>query len=202
MNTSSIELVIFDLGRVLIDFDFKKVVRELQRHTAMTEEQIHDFFLKTPLWDRFERGQIEPALFFAALEKDLALKGLTFEAFSTLWNDIFTEMPESVEILRQLRGRYKLAMLSNVNAMHWEHVAARHAFMKWFDHPVASYAVGYRKPDEEIFRIVLRKAGVAPEKAVFIDDIESHIHAAKAVGIRAYQFTNARQLQLDIADLL
>ena len=202
MTSGPIELVIFDLGRVLVDFDFKQVVRNLRAHTSLTEEQIYDYFAKTPLWDRFERGQIDPPHFFAQLEKDLALKDLSFDAFSALWSSIFTEMPESVAILSELRGRYKLAMLSNVNVMHWEHIRSKHAFMDWFDHPIASYAVGHRKPDEEIFRIVLRTAGVSAQKAVFIDDIESHIHAAKAAGIRAYQFTSAAQLRLDIGDLL
>jgi putative hydrolase of the HAD superfamily len=198
----AIELIIFDLGRVLVDFDFKRVIRSLKKFTTLSEKQIHDHFVKTPLWDSFERGRITPAEFFVKLKKDLKLKKLSFEQFAPLWNSIFTEKHDTVTILRELRAHYRIAMLSNVNIMHWQYVQSRHSFMNWFDHPVASYAVGYRKPDAEIFRIVLRQANIPPQRAVFIDDLESHIHAAKAVGLRAYQFITAEQLRQDLGDLL
>jgi epoxide hydrolase-like predicted phosphatase len=196
------DLIVFDLGRVLVDFDFKRVIRNLSKFTPLNQKEIHRYFSRTPLWDAFERGQVTPAVFFAKLQKELKLKGLTFEQFAPLWNSIFTEKHDTVALLRELRSRYRIAMLSNVNIMHWEYILGRHAFMNWFDHPVASYAVGYRKPDAEIFRIVLRQAGIAPQRAIFIDDVESHIQAAKSVGMRAYQFINARQLRQDLADIL
>src|SRR4029077_17158089 len=99
--------------------------------------------------------------------------------------------PDTVAILRQLRGRYRLAMISNVNLMHWEHIRNGQAFMNWFDLLIASYAVGRRKPDLEIHRLTLRQMGVSPERALFIDDVLSHVHAARSLGIRSHQFHNA-----------
>ena len=202
MNDPAVDLIIFDLGRVLVDFDFKHVISGLKRHSELSEEQIKRYFEDTPLWDAFERGLVLPAEFFQNLQKDLRLEGLSFEKFTALWNSIFEEKRDTVALLSQLRSRYRLAMLSNVNQMHWELIASRHAFMNWFDYPVASYAVGYRKPDAEIYRIVLRKADVSPQRAVFIDDVESHILAARAIGIRAHQFTTADRLRQDLAELL
>ena len=202
MADHSIQLIIFDLGRVLVDFDFRKIIQNLKRHTSLSEKQIRDFFVCTPLWDAFERGQVAPAEFFTTLKKELKLKTLTFEKFAPLWNNMFTEKHDTVALLRELRTRYRMAMLSNVNIMHWEYILGRHAFMNWFDHPVASYATGYRKPDAEIFRVVLRQANIPPQRALFIDDVESHIHAARAIGIRAYQFISADQLRRDLVDVL
>jgi FMN phosphatase YigB (HAD superfamily) len=202
LETTPTDLIIFDLGRVLVDFDFAAVIRNLKKYTALSEKQIRRYFETTPLWDRFERGHVTPAQFFKALSKDLKLKKLSYEKFGPLWNSIFTEKHDTVAVLRDLRSRYRLAMLSNVNELHWEFIAGRHAFMNWFDHPVASYAVGYRKPDAEIFRIVLRQANVPPQRAVFIDDVESHVQAAKAIGIRAYRFVNATQLRQDLGEVL
>lgn len=196
------DLIIFDLGRVLVDFDFKKVVQRLKRHSSKTEEEIRRFFSTTPLWDAFERGTVAPPDFFNALKKDLELNDLDFQAFAPLWNDIFLEMPETVEILAALRGRYKLAMISNVNQMHWNHVSANHPFMKWFDIAIASYAVGHRKPETEIYQIALRRAGVEPAQAIFIDDVEAHIRAAESLGIRAHQFHNAARLRADLDGVL
>jgi len=195
-------LIIFDLGHVLVDFNFRKVVRDLKRFSPKTEKEIRSYFSRTPLWDAFERGTVTPEHFFESLQRDLQLKGLTFETFTPLWNEIFREKSDTVSILNRLRGRYRLAMISNVNPMHWCHVWGRHAFMRWFDYPVASFEVGHRKPELEIYRLVLRRAGVLPSQAVFIDDVPSHVRAAKSLGMRSHQFYNASQLLIDLNGVL
>ena len=196
------DLIIFDLGRVLVDFDFSKVVRNLKRYSPLTEKQIYRFFLQTPLWDTFERGQTEPKDFFQQLSKDLHIENLSFKDFTPLWNSIFTEKHDTVSILQRLRGRYRIALLSNVNIMHWDHIIETHDFMSWFDHPIASCSVGQRKPEFDIFRTTLHMAEAKPAQAVFIDDVESHVLAAKALGIRAHQFIDARQLVRDLDGIL
>jgi FMN phosphatase YigB (HAD superfamily) len=196
------DLIIFDLGRVLVDFDFKKVIRRLKRYTPLSEKQIHQYFTQTPLWDAFERGAVEPKDFFLQLSNALHLNKLTYKEFAPLWNRIFTEKHDSVSILQRLRGRYRIACLSNVNILHWEHILETHDFIEWFDHPIASYAIGQRKPELDIYRTTLHIAGVAPPHAVFIDDVEAHVLAARSLGIRAHQFVNAPQLIRDLDGIL
>src|SRR5262249_54005076 len=140
------ELIIFDLGRVLVDFDFRKVIKRLKRYTTTSEREIRHYFMQTPLWDAFECGTIEPKDFFLKLSNDLKLNRLTFKEFAPLWNSIFTEKHDTVSILARLRGRYRIALLSNVNILHWDHIRETHDFMEWFDHPMASCAMGCRKP--------------------------------------------------------
>src|SRR5262249_22752282 len=152
----------------------------------------------TPLWDAFERGAVTPHDFFNALKRDLHLKNLTYEEFVPLWNDIFAEKGDTLALLKELRGKYRLAILSNVNIMHWEYIRQRHSFMEWFDHPVASYKVGHRKPEPEIYLYTLRVANVPAERAVFIDDVEAHVTGARAVGIHAFRFLDAETLQKDL----
>jgi len=195
-------LIIFDLGRVLVDFDFHKVVRALRRYTTLTEKEIAHYFRHTATWDAFERGTITPEAFFRGLTRGIRLRRLTLAQFTPLWNDIFTVKEDTLAIVRELRGRYRLAMLSNVNVMHWDHLWERHDFMKWFDPPIASYAVGQRKPETDIYHTVLHRANVPPSRAIFIDDVEAHITAARRLGIRAHLFINAGQLRRDLADLL
>jgi putative hydrolase of the HAD superfamily len=154
------------------------------------------------LWDVFERGEVEPKDFFLRLCKDIHLKNLDFQRFTPLWNSIFTEKPDSVSILQRLRGRYRIALLSNVNMMHWDYIVETHDFMGWFDHPIASCDVGLRKPDPDIFREALHIAEVTPGKTIFIDDMEEHVLAARSLGIRAHQFINARQLINDLDGVL
>ena len=196
------DLIIFDLGRVLVDFDFQKVVRQLKSHTLLTEKQIHLYFTQTPLWDAFERGAVEPKDFFLQIAKDLHLEKLGFKDFAPLWNRIFTEKHDTVSILARLRGRCRIALLSNVNIMHWDHINEAHDFMQWFDHPIASYAVRQRKPELDIYRTTLAIAGVGPRQAIFIDDMETNVLAARSLGIRAHQFTDARRLVRDLEEIL
>jgi putative hydrolase of the HAD superfamily len=196
------ELIIFDLGRVLVDFDFRKVIRRLKHYTSLSEKAIRAYFYQTPLWDAFERGDLEAKEFFLRISKELKLQKLTFDKFGPLWNSIFTEKHDTVSILAKLRGRYRIALLSNVNIMHWDHIRQMHDFMEWFDHPIASYALGLRKPELDIYRATLHMAGVSPQKAVFIDDVESHILAARSLGIQAHQFIDARQLIQDLGGIL
>jgi len=202
MTMEKPDLIIFDLGRVLVDFDFHKVVRHLKRYSPLTEKQIHRFFMQTPLWDTFERGQTEPDDFFRQISKELRLKNLTFKDFTPLWNSIFTEKHDTVSILQRLRGRCRIALLSNVNIMHWDHIVETHDFMSWFDHPIASFAVGQRKPELDIFRTTLQIAQAKPAQTIFIDDVESHVLAARSVGIRAHQFIDAPQLVRDLNGIL
>ena len=197
------ELIIFDLGRVLVDFDFKKVIRELKKHTRFSEKEIQHYFETTPLWDAFERGTVRPQPFFKQLSKELELRDLNFEQFKPFWNDIFTVKQDTIAVLEKLRGRYRLAILSNVNEMHWGHIVEKHAFISWFDHPIASYAIGLRKPEHAIYHKALQIAGNIPAgKAMFFDDVKDHITAAREVGIRAHLFTTAEQLIKDLDGVL
>ncbi len=197
------DLIIFDMGRVLLDFDFKKVVRNLKNHTPKTEKEIRHYFESTPLWDRFERGEVTPEVFFTTLTRDLGLTQLSFTTFEVFWNDIFTPKHDSLQLLSELRGKYRLALLSNVNKMHWDFVVERHDFLAWFDHPVASFAVGHRKPDPAIYHHTLQLAGhITPEKAIFIDDMKENVDAAQALGIRGHHFTTAALLREDLKGLL
>jgi len=202
MPRKNIELLIFDLGKVLIDFDFRKVIHALKTYTPKNKTAIHTFFKTTPLWDRFERGHLKPKAFFKELQTELDLRDLTYTEFEKLWNDIFTEKKDSIALLKTLKGKYQLAMLSNVNQLHWEFVKGKHSFMKWFDHPVASYAVGHRKPEPAIFHHTLKKAGIPAERALFTDDLKPHIVAAKKIGIHGIHFKNAAQLKKDLQQIL
>src|SRR5207302_11250212 len=93
------QLIIFDLGRVLVDFDFRLVIKRLKRYTAFSGKDIRRYFLQTPMWGAFERGEVGPKDFFLRLSKDLQLQRLTFQHFAPIWNSIFTETYDTVSPL-------------------------------------------------------------------------------------------------------
>lgn len=191
------KLFIFDLGKVLVDFDFQKVFRGLAPHTPRTPRELHDFFHSTPLWDAFERGHMTPLEFFKRLREQLDLD-MTFAQFEPVWNDIFSEIPETIELLKTLKTRMPVHLISNVNAMHYEFLEERCEFLSLFDARFPSYQVGLRKPEGAIFHLALKHAGVKPHEAIFIDDTPMHVHGARKVGIHSIVFHNTKQLKHDL----
>jgi putative hydrolase of the HAD superfamily len=74
--------------------------------------------------------------------------------------------------------------------------------MQWFEPAIASFEIGHRKPAAEIFRHTLQRTGVSPSRAVFIDDVLSHVHGARSLGIRSHQFSSAAKLLADLNGIL
>src|SRR4029077_17757037 len=111
--------IIFDLGRVLIHFDFRRGYRALEGLCPYTAEQIPQRLAGTGLVERFETGLMEPKDFVAEMSRILELR-VGYERFCEIWSCIFMHelLPESM--LEGLSQRYRLVLLSNTNALHFE----------------------------------------------------------------------------------
>lgn len=187
--------LIFDLGRVLIDFDFQRGYQALQGLCPHTAAEIPRRLATTGLVERFETGRMEPREFVAQMSAALDLK-IDYEHFCRIWSSIFTEtlIPESM--LTGLAARYRLVLLSNTNAIHFEGLRASHpAMLGHFDELVLSYEVKAMKPQPEIYQAAIARAGCRPEECFYTDDIAPFVAAAQSLGIDAVQFQSAAQLQ-------
>jgi len=187
--------VIFDLGRVLIDFDFQRGYRALQGLCPHAAAEIPRRLATTGLVERFETGRIEPRDFVAQMSSALHLE-IDYHHFCRIWSSIFTEtlIPESM--LTGLAARYRLLLLSNTNAIHFEGLRASHDVMlRHFHELVLSYEVKAMKPQPEIYQAAIARAGCRPEECFYTDDIAPFVTAARSLGIDAVQFQSAAQLQ-------
>lgn len=182
-----IKAVIFDLGRVLIDFDFKIAVERLKKRTPVDMIKLLTFFsAHSPAVD-FDRGVIQENDFFSAIQKEMNLP-VSMEEFIGFWNGIFTENREMMELAKSLKGKYKIGILSNTNPWHVRHLRAKHGWVFDFDAFVGSCEVKLMKPDPEIYKLILRKLGVKPEESFYVDDIAENVAAAKKAGMDAVRF--------------
>jgi putative hydrolase of the HAD superfamily len=123
----------------------------------------------------------------------------SFDNFRTIWSSIFlpeTLIPEN--LLVALRERYRLLLLSNTNAIHFEMVFERYPLLKHFDEYILSYKVGAMKPSPLIYQAALAKAECKPEECFFTDDIPAYVEGAKAQGIDAVQFQSAAQIEAEL----
>ncbi|MCX7825893.1 MAG: HAD family phosphatase [Verrucomicrobiae bacterium] len=189
-----IRAVFFDLGKVLLDFDW---VAACKRSTALCdggEERIIEWFSETPHVYDYERGKLTTPEFFELARVGLGFRG-GFDQFREFWSDIFSEIPETVAIVRALKGRVPIALLSNTNDMHIRWVEQKFPFMRLFDETIYSYREGVAKPDPEIYRRALHKLNVAPAEAFFTDDRDDNVAGALSVGMDAVRFTTPDALR-------
>lgn len=191
--------VFFDLGKVLVDFDWTAACRSAAGCcTADPVSMARWITTSRPACD-YECGRLTSREFFDHAKIALGFRG-GFEEFARLWSDIFTEMPESVALLRRLKGRVPVALLSNSNEMHINWVMKRWEFMRLFDEMVISYREGCVKPEPAIYRRALAKLAVEPAEAFFMDDRPENVAGALAVGMDAVLFTGAVPLRAALAE--
>ncbi len=109
--------------------------------------------------------------------------------------------PGMMELLLELKKKYKLALISNTTCFEAKALESL-GLSKIFDVIVFSYEVGYLKPSEEIFKITLEKLRVLPQETIFIDDTEANVDAARKMGMRGDQFQITSDLEFNIKQLL
>lgn len=189
--------ILFDLGRVLVHFDFHRVYRELESLCPHAATEIPKQLARSGLAEQFETGLIEPREFHAKITQILGLN-VEFERFCDLFCRIFTDTLIPDSLVEQLASRYRLVLLSNTNAIHFDMIRRSYPILRHFDELVLSYEVKAMKPHPDIYRAAIERAGCRPEECFYTDDIAAYVDGAKRMGIDAVQFENAEQLQAEM----
>ncbi len=190
--------ILFDLGNVIVPFDFKRAYSRLEPLCSCPVTEITPRLRSTDLVQRFETGRIAAEPFVQELSSLLGLK-TTHREFCDLWSSVFFEetlVPES--LLARLAARHKLLVLSNTNPIHFEMLKSRYALLSHFDDFVLSYQVGAMKPQAEIYREAIARAGCQAEECFFTDDLLINVEAARENGMDAVQFLSAAQLEAEL----
>ena len=186
--------IVFDLGGVLVNLDFKAAINGLQEAGfANVKEQLLAFD-RNGIFQKFELGEMSADEFRTAIRENSTIE-LTDEEVDNLWNAMLLEIPrEKLELILELRGKYMVYLLSNTNSIHWDHVC-KNAFNyrgfrveDYFEETFLSYEMHLAKPDKAIFVKVLHDANLLAEETLFIDDSEANCKAAQEVGIHAHHY--------------
>ncbi|HEX7963718.1 MAG TPA: HAD-IA family hydrolase [Candidatus Saccharimonadales bacterium] len=101
----------------------------------------------------------------------------------------------------ELKPHYKIGLLSNADPDFLEHHLPAQ-YHDLFDNKTLSGAVGFSKPQREIFQVCLNELGVQPDEALFVDDWPEYIKAGEALGMHGVAYTTLIALQQDLAELL
>jgi putative hydrolase of the HAD superfamily len=179
------ELLLFDLGGVLVDFSGTRDLARLMRDPASPEDILKRWIV-CPHTTAYEAGDIPAALWAHRFVRawDLTVTPEQFLGAFAAWSRGF--FPGARELLAELRPRYRLAALSNSNELHWQRNQEQ-GILQEFEFSIASHEIGLCKPDPEIFRSALDRARLSPAAVTFFDDQPANVAGAAACGIRAFR---------------
>ncbi len=182
--------IIFDLGVVLLDIDFQRTMNEFEKLGISNINKIYSGYDQQEFFDKFDKGLISTEEFRDEVRKHIN-KPVTDEMIDRAWNAMIIEFPaKRINMLIKLRALFRTFLLSNTNAIHFP-VYNKQLNDKFqitdlselFEKAYYSYRLGLRKPDKEIFDLVINENKLHPSETLFIDDSPQHIEAAANLGL-------------------
>lgn len=185
MCANGLKAVIFDLGKVLIDYDWMPKVRELASQLSRDPNGLRKEIFKTDFFHDFERGTISPHIFHKTLVHKFGLD-LGYESFVTVWTSIFTgEIQPIADVARAMikSGNVQVAALSNTNLLHAEYLRNTWPLMRELPTLFLSHELGVRKPEKAVYSLVVNALGRRPEECIFVDDLIENVEAAQSLGM-------------------
>lgn len=194
-----IELIIFDLGGVLVDFSESKYIKYLSKKFKVPYKFMYPIFM-TDL-GKLETGKIT----FKKYKQD-SLRRLSMPTNTNIrWDETFKSLgkpnKDVQKLVKRLHRKYKVVLLTNISASRYS-IAIRYMFDKsLFDRRFTSFKLGISKPNPLIYKTVLKRMHCNPNNTIFIDDRIKNIKGAKSVGINGIVFKGYTKLVRDLSRL-
>jgi putative hydrolase of the HAD superfamily len=183
----SIEVVLFDLGGILVELDGMGDIAVFSGESSA--EEIWRRWLACPWVRRFERGECDPESFAHGMVESWAMPvdpAAFLEAFAAWPKGL---LPGATELVHATRSRLRTACLSNTNAVHSERHWQAFGLDALFDDLYLSHEMGHVKPDRAAFEYVVAALETNPERILFLDDNQINVGGARAVGLQAERVT-------------
>lgn len=202
----NIKNIIFDLGGVILNIDFKQTELAFAKLGIGNFNAYYTLQTSVPLFYDLEVGSITPEMFYNKLREILELP-LKDEEIKNAWNALLLDFPpERIEWLKKIKNKYHTYLLSNTNQIHYD------AFMQLYKEQIGngtlndcfiktyySHEIKLRKPSKECFEFVLQKENLIAAETLFIDDLLPNIEGAKQAGLKTiYLPTPKTILEIDL----
>src|SRR4030095_9169747 len=180
MPTPSI--VVFDLGKVLVDFDYSLAAKKIASRTKIPWATVKEHFDHSPLLYRYETGLMTCRDFYDEACRVTNFSG-AFDEFCGYFADIFWEIPEMIEIHANLRNRgSQTYIFSNTNDLAVSHIRKNFPFFANFDGHILSYEIGAMKPSSKIYDELEKMSGKRGAEILYLDDRQENVDAGAARG--------------------
>jgi HAD superfamily hydrolase (TIGR01509 family) len=203
-----IQNIIFDLGGVLLNLDMQKTEDAFLQMGVKNFKDLFALGHAASFFKEYEVGLISDDEFIAALQ---ALAGIQHERATVIhgWNAMLCDFPtERIELLIQLKKKYRLFLFSNTNAIHlnafqrtYSHAFNGNLLDHLFEKAYYSHDIKLRKPDIKAFEYVLHDSKLQPGQTLFIDDALVNVEGARTAGIHGYHLEPGKTV-LEIGQIL
>jgi glucose-1-phosphatase len=194
--------IIFDLGAVLINIDYKKTEAAFIKLGFENFEAMYSQFAADAVFEKLETGKISNEDFYNSLIA-VNKENITPLQIKNAWNEILLDWRlESLQYLEILSATYKLYLLSNTNAIHQEAFfeslkkeAGITNFNSFFTKAYYSHEIHLRKPNKNIFEFVAKDASIKMDETLFIDDSANNIDTAKLLGFKTHLLLQGEKIE-------
>ena len=193
-----IRAFLFDIGNVLLKFDFSLALRAVADRSEVHDETEILARIDRIKWS-YEDGQIDRAAFLRGVFDVLRYRG-TEAQFIAAWEDIFAANTPMFALVEHLAKTHPLYLLSNTNDIHRDYIFRTYEVFARFTGGTYSYAARASKPGREIYEHACRAHSLDPATTFFIDDLLPNIETARALGFIAHHYHLDRHDAL-LADL-
>lgn len=188
----NIKNIIFDLGGVILNIDFKKTYEAFHLIGLKDFGQYINQFHISDLFLKYEIGQIDDLEFIDNVAK-LSDAPMSKDKIVQAWNALLLDFPkERIELLKKIKSKYRTFLLSNTNSLHLQEYNERlhneqGVYLEdLFEKTYYSHVIKMRKPHAEIFELVLNENNLKPSETLFIDDTYSNFEEAQRLGIQIH----------------
>ena len=196
-----IRVVAFDIGKVLLDFDYNIFVNRMAPRTNMDETGLNAFLNQSPLLAKYESGQLTSMEFAEIVRMETGFEGLENE-FAAFFEEIFTPIPDVIEMHREIaQSGMATYTFSNTNEMAVRHMSREYDFWSRFTGHVLSHEVKALKPETKMYDFLERATGCRGDEIAYVDDRPENVEAGGARGWKAIQHRTPKETRLALAEL-
>jgi len=209
MDKPAIKNIIFDLGGVILDIDYNKTKQAFIDLGVSNFDDYYQQSFSNPLFTQLEKGLITPVAFYDGL-RDATGVNLTDPEIYNAWNAMLGSFrQQSIDLLNQLKNRYRIFLLSNTNAIHHRAFGKIYAgqfgngdFDSHFEKAYYSHTMHERKPEAASYKYVLHEQNLVAEETLFIDDTYKNIDGAQVVGLQTLFIEHHKPVEVALGEII
>lgn len=191
--TIMISTIIFDLGGVLFTNGTKKLIEFVAAEYHVEKEKVKAV-LDGDIGKKYREAKVDRNVFWSHFLKELAIKAEP-DFLEEQWVLGFELIEDTRDIVQELSEKFAVYFLSDNVKTRVDRIEERYGFLDWFEGGIFSHEVGLKKPHPQLYTMILKKADVSPENALFIDDKPECLVPAAELGMTTILFENPKQLR-------
>jgi putative hydrolase of the HAD superfamily len=203
----NIDNIIFDLGNVILNIDYQNTIDAFKKIGVPNASSFYSKSSQLNIFNQLETGHISKQNFILEIQK-ITPKASASQIINA-WNAILQDLPnERLEILKNLKDKFSIFLLSNTNSIHIEKIIdilgekKYEEFYNLFEKVYYSHQVKLRKPNSDIFKLVIKENCLSIKNTLFIDDSIQHIESAKKIGLKTYHLDGNKTLESIFPDII